>query len=148
MRTLKKLIKWFWDMYPRQPLVYICTHNGVTGAVSAQDFDDEIRSMRRMFKQHGWPKEPVRPRVWPVFLFSDKTPGKINFRVGTMAEMKDMLTHCVMEYRDFELPPLNGPAVISMDYYGGVFQTAGYEDSKHRHYKFVDAWRHLTGRDL
>jgi len=136
--------------YPKQPLIYVCTHNGVTGVVRAEDFDNEILRMRREFTKNMWPVEPlgweirpVRPQVYPVFLFSDKNPQR-SFRVGTLAEMTGILKGCCVEERNFELPPLNAPGMAKLGYYGS-WEEVGRENTRHRVWTLKQAHTHLSG---
>jgi hypothetical protein len=147
MSTLKSLLRRFWDLYPQRPLIYVCSHNGVTGAVRAEDYDDEIRSMRKVFKKKGWPQSPVRPRVYPVFLFSDANPPKQNFRTGTLADLKRIIDGlvCAVEYREFELPPLRGPGFTSHDYFGASFVSFSNLGYAHRAWTVEQAEKHLHG---
>ena len=152
MSTLKRLFRKVWDAYPRKPLLYICSHNGVTGVVRAEDFDDEVRRMRRSLKR-GWPTRgvsnvpwPVRPQVYPVFLFSDKNPRKRSFRVGTLDEMWEAfdLCGCVVEERSFELPPLNAPGHTPFGYFGMMVEI-GRENARHRVWSLKQARTYFRG---
>ena len=146
MSTLKKLFRKLWDAYPKEPLVYVSSHNGVTGVVRAEDFDDEVRRMRKLFRRDGGrPAEAVRPQVYPVFLFSDKTPPNRSFRVGTLADLKRLLEGCLVEQRVFELPPLNAPGCTPYGYYG-MMEEIGREGTRHRLYAFVWAQSYIHGK--
>ncbi len=155
MHSLMKLFRRLWDIYPKEPLVYICTHNGVTGVVGAEAYDDEIRRMRRQFKKKGWPSDrlgrelwslcPVRPQVYPIFLFSDKNPSPSrSFRVGTMFEMAGILKGCRVEERTFELPPLNAPGSTRFGYYDS-WEEIGRENTRHRRWTLDQARMYLNG---
>ena len=141
VRTLigEKNLRKFWDNYPTNTtLVYICSRNGVTGVVRANDFDDEVRRMRK----HGR-VSPVRPQVYPVFIFSDKTPSKEDMRCGTLDDMEGFLKKCSVEYRDFQLPPLNKGELMPSGYLG-LFEKVGYTPaSKYRVYSFRDIEEYL-----
>lgn len=140
MGTLKRLFRKLWDAYPKEPLVYVSSHNGVTGVVRAEDFDDEVRCMRRLFRREGGMLAgSVRPQVYPVFLFSDKTPSSRSFQVGTLADLKRLLEGCHVEQRVFELPPLNAPGFTPYGYYG-MMEEIGREGTRHRLYAF--GWAH------
>ncbi|GEM_PF-1658119 len=150
-RSLKKLFRICWDEYPVEHLLYVCSHNGVTGVVRAEDFDDEVRRMRREFEKSGWPKDPlgwelrpVRPQVFPVFLFSDKNPSDRSFRVGTLAEMRQALDGYCVEERSFELPPINAPGMIRSGYYGH-WESVGRENTRHRAWTLEQARRYFRG---
>lgn len=136
MGTLKK---WFWKMwytywldYPEEPLVYVCSHNGVTGVVRADDFDNEVRRMRKFFRQkrgfhrpvRRWPYSPIRPQVYPISLFSDMTPTKRNLLTGTLGDLRKMLEECVAEERSFYVPPLSAPGWPPNSYLGRVGDAA------------------------
>ncbi len=146
---LKKLIQKFWDKYPNKPLVYVCTHNGVTGAVCADDFDTEIRRMRKNFKKNGWENAvwPIRPQVYPIFLFSDKNVSERSFRVGSLKQLSELLKDCAVEFRDFELPPLNAPGSTPYGYYG-QFEQVGRENTRHRVWTLEQAETCLKGGQI
>lgn len=144
MSSLKRLFRKLWDVYPNEPLVYICSHNGVTGAVRAEDFDDEVRRMRGFFRKKGKPSGVVRPQVYPVFLFSDKTPSSRSFRVGTLDDLKLILESCAVEHRTFELPPLNAPGMTPYGYFG-VMEEIGRENTRHRLWSRAQAHNYLHG---
>lgn len=131
MSTLKRLFRKVWDAYPKEPLVYVSSHNGVTGVVRAEDFDDEVRWMRKLFRKNGKPQGAVRPQVYPVFLFSDKNPSSRSFRVGTLDDLKQALEGCALEQRTFELPPLNAPGFTPYGYFG-MMEEIGRENTRHR----------------
>jgi len=127
MSTLKRLFRRIWDAYPKEPLVYVCSHNGVTGVVRAVDFDDEVRRMRRLFRREGRPQDAVRPQVNPVFLFSDKTSlSRSFFRVGTLDDLKQILEGCAVEQRTFELPSLNAKALTTF----GLMKKIGFKNPR------------------
>ncbi len=148
MSTLKKLFRRIWDAYPKEPLVYLCSHNGVTGVVRAEDFDDEVRRMRRLFVVHirckGEPQRMVRPQVYPVFLFSDKTPSSRSFRVGTLDDLKQVLKNCVIEPRIFEVPPMNIPGFTPFGYLG-MMEEVGRENSRLHIWTLEQARAYLYG---
>ena len=131
MSTLKKLFRKLWDAYPKEALFYVSSHNGVTGVVRAEDFDDEVRRMRKLFRKNGRPQGAVRPQVYPVLLFSDKTPSSRSFRVGSLDDLKQLLEGCAVEQRTFELPPLNAPGFTPYGYFG-MMEEIGREGTRHR----------------
>jgi len=155
MSTLKRFWRllrkfWDWDVYPDAPLVYVCSHNGVTGVVRADDFDDEVQRMRRLFKRYGSPwsgadsYKAVRPQVYPVFLFSDKVQLEPSFRVGSLDDLQLILWDCAVEERSFELPPMKAPGSIPNGYYGEL-QKIGSEGCRHRWWGFKQACAYLHG---
>ena len=111
-----------WDAYPEEPLVYMCSHNGVTGIVRAEDFDDEVRKMRRQFRNEKRKlTREVRPQVNPVFLFSDNNSRWVqSFRVGMIKELKEILDGCSVEQRVFDLPLLRAPGSTFYGYNGAT----------------------------
>jgi len=155
MRSLKKWFRRLWDKFPSQPLLYVCSHNGVTGVVRAEDFDDEVRLMRQEFEKNKWPDyclrdwevRPVRPQVWPIFLFSDKDPGSRSFRVGTLKELYKILEGCRIEERSFELPPLNAPGMARAGYHGG-WNEIGRENSRHVKWSLNQAETYFHGGEI
>ena len=104
-RWLKKLFREWWDIYPKEPLVYVCMHNGVIGAVRAEDYDDHIRLIRKFYRRKSWrPMFAYRNEVTPVFLFSDMSCTKArNSWVGRIEELNDILDGCRVEEMTFEL---------------------------------------------
>ncbi len=147
MSTLKrfvvKLLRKFWDRYPKIPLIYICSRNGVTGAVRADDFDDEVRSMRKSFVRLNWPIRTVRPQVYPVFLFSDKSLPERNYRVAPLIGLKEISKYCVVEFRDFELPPITAKGFTPHGYFGEL-EMMGREGTRHRIWTLRQAAAYLV----
>ena len=144
MKLLKRLFRKYWDRYPKGPFVYVCSHNGVVGAVRAEDYDDEVRRMRKEFQKKRFLRHPVRPQVYPVFLFSNKNVGERSFRVGTENKLNEILMDCVVEFRDFELPPLNAPGSTPFGY-EGMFEQVGRENTRHRVWSDEQANTYLRG---
>lgn len=134
--------------YPKeQVLVYTCSRNGVTGVVRAVDFDAEVLKMRRehdrLAKKKYLNRKSLRPIVYPVFLFSDKTPGKHSFRVGTIEDMYALLKDCALEERAFELPPINGGVITPVDYSGLNWEQVGREGTRHKVYTLEQARNYI-----
>lgn len=133
--TLWKL----WNRYPARALIYVCNNNGVIGAVRAEDYDKEIRRMRKEFAMNRWPTVPVRPQVYPVFLFSNNE-SKTCMTCGNEENLKNILINCAVEFRDFVIPPING-GPVDLDYFGGYENVAF--DSKFPSWSIVTARKYL-----
>jgi len=150
-KLLMKLWYWLTRGYPLDcPLLYVCSHNGVTGVVRAEDYDREIRRMRRWERKHapkaGKKSKPFRPQVYPVFLFSDKLCPERNLRVGSIDVFRFIACErCVLEERSFFLPPLAAGELIPRGYdpIDGWEQT-GREGCRATSFTFEQARTYLT----
>ena len=137
---------WRRGRLPYPPHVYICSHNGVTGVVSAAAYEREVAEMRAQFDlgRKFLPDRPLRPQVYPVFLFSNRAPSARSFRVGGIYELWQVLEGCFVEERAFELPPLNAPGHTPYGYCGS-YEEVGRENTRHRKWTLADAWTYLQG---
>jgi hypothetical protein len=112
IEVIKKLYRRWFEKYPTAPLLYVCSHNGVTGVVRAEDFDKEVRKARAIFNKSHWPDRgswywdirPIRPQVHPVFLFTNHKDKNDSVVVGDLELMAEILKGCRLEERSFELP--------------------------------------------
>jgi hypothetical protein len=103
-------------------MLYICSHNGVTGVIRADEFDDNIRTKRSELNRWGWMGlEPLRPKFHyrSIFLFTDKTKPEVHQVIGGLGELRGLLSDCAVEYRDFELPPIQAHIRIEGEQYVG-----------------------------
>lgn len=126
----------FWNCrrngYPKnRPMVYVCSHNGVTGVIRADVFDDVVLAKRlELNKWDGWKNlAPFRPRFHyrQIFLFTDMNKPEVHQVVGSLDALNGLIISCAAEYRDFELPPIKAGVVIEgQQYIGGstTIQTA------------------------
>lgn len=119
---MKTFLKKILGINSQKPIVYICMHKGVTGIVCASDFRSEVARMRKVIKEKGgWVKNkwPVRPNVYPVFLFSNNKISKWDLIIGTVDELHEILKNYAggVEFRDFCLPDLNTHGTKPSGYY-------------------------------
>lgn len=116
--------------YPKdRPLVYVCSCNGVTGVVTAESFDTEVHRFRQNFGKHkDWPQVPIRPIVFPLFLFGLTKPNaKRDFRTGDLDDLNDLLRHCAVEERSFLVPAAYAEDWIPLNYPLASNSANGYE---------------------
>lgn len=147
MNTLNWFLWKLWNRYPTQSLIYVSLDNGVVGAVCAEDYDREVYRMRKEFSWNRWPTVPVRPQVYPVFLFSNKNPGNRSFRVGTEEDLTRIIRGCAVEFRDFELPPLNAPGYTPLGYFGAR-EEIDSENARRRKWTLDQAREYLHGGQI
>lgn len=161
MRTLKS---WFmrrfrllFRAYPEGwPLVYICSRNGVTGVVRAEDFDTEVHRFRKLFAKHNdWPQVPIRPMVFPIFLFGPhKSNIKRDFRTGDLTQLADLLADCVAEERSFLVPDAYHQDMIPLCYPNvngctNIWEETGREGSRFMIHRFAEVQSYiLDGQPL
>jgi hypothetical protein len=139
-------------------MLYVCSHNGATGVVRAEDYDDEVRRVRKIFRKKQWDRRfegqetrAVRPIVVPVFLFSDKDRGPETYKNGSLADLANLLEGCYVEERSFELPRMDSPGFPRGDYwpepsnfpYEDNYRRWGFERAQnYLHNKAIYTWGH------
>ncbi|MCC7004336.1 hypothetical protein IT397_00220 [Candidatus Nomurabacteria bacterium] len=122
MNALTRLVRRLMFAHPQQPLVYVCSNNGVTAAVRGEDYDRALIQLRKdrskKFKLNNgtlsdrWNESAVYPSfpvVYPQFLFSNKLPEysrSASFRIGSIAELQEILKDCAVEYHQFWIQPI------------------------------------------
>lgn len=136
--------------YDTRPMIYLCGDRGRWGFVRAEDFEQEVKAMRRRTKHRKWSSDqgpwhrPAMPCVYPLFLFSKDTGPDNHLVSGNLHEMWSLLADCRLEHRAFYLPEGDAHSVAIHEH--GEFQLVGREGSVMHRYD-LETIMHMIGVD-